>query len=77
MGFPPSNAIIIRNGDGEPVGWDQPETAQDYYHDLCGLCHPDGCCPEEDRDAEEGDDDDVDYYARRSQDRFEEFEDGE
>jgi hypothetical protein len=47
MTFPPHNAIIIRNEEGEVLGWDVPSNdPYDNYCDLCGICHS-GPCPDE------------------------------
>jgi hypothetical protein len=69
MGFPPANAIIIRNEAGEPLGWDLPEIAPDDCA-FCGTVHPpDGQC------WSDAGDDDVEYYARKDQERFDEYGD--
>lgn len=45
--FPGAGAEIIRNEDGEPLGWDYPPDADTYYCDVCGFNHV-GPCVEED-----------------------------
>jgi hypothetical protein len=49
--FPSAGDQIIHNEDGEVLGWDKPETAADYYCDMCGFSHA-GECPD---DYDEGD----------------------
>lgn len=44
--FPGPGAEIIRNEDGEPLGWDYPPSAEDYYCGDCGFSHG-GPCPED------------------------------
>jgi hypothetical protein len=50
--FPTPDATIIRNEDGEVIGWDRP--AEPDYCDMCGYhyrgdyCR--GCYPDDDDD---------------------------
>ena len=45
--FPGAGARIIRNEDGEPIGWDYPSDDEPEYCDMCGFNHA-GPCPDED-----------------------------
>jgi hypothetical protein len=59
--FPPAGSQIYRNEAGEPTGWSAPEDSSTYYHDVCGMQHSDGQCPE---DGDENyDDDALDAWA--------------
>ncbi len=53
MGFPPHNAEIITNEEGEPLGWDIPGDPMDYYCHDCGFAHAGSCAEPSDPDEED------------------------
>jgi len=44
--FPSPGDEIYRNEEGEVIGWSRPANPEDYYCDICGLCHT-GDCPDD------------------------------
>lgn len=42
--FPGPGAVVYRNENGEPVGWDYPsDDATAFYCDQCGITHVGPC----------------------------------
>ena len=43
--FPGAGARIIKNEDGEPIGWDYPsdDDGKPQYCDICGYYHAGVC----------------------------------